>query len=62
MKEKKLTEYMLHKVATDVSKNWDRDTIIDELEWLYGQLSKHDKELRCQLIETAEKLPEIENI
>jgi len=62
MKEKKLTEYMLYKVATDVYRNWDSDTIIDELIWLYDNLAKHDKELYEILIENAEQLPEIDNI
>jgi len=56
MKEKKLTEYMLYKVATDVYRNWDEDTIIDELIWLYDNLAKHDKELYEILIENAENL------
>ena len=60
--EKKLTEEMLHKVATDVYRNWDSDTIIDELIWLYDNLAKHDKELYEVLIENAEQLPEIDNI
>ena len=60
--EKKLTDYMLHKVATDVYRNWDRDTIIDELVWLYDRLSRHDEDLRVVLIENAEQLPDIDNI
>jgi len=62
MKEKRLTDYMLHKVATDVYRNWDGDTIIDELVWLYDNLAKHDKDLYEVLIENAERLPEIDFI
>jgi len=49
---------MLYKVATDVYRNWDEDTIIDELIWLYDNLAKHDKELYEILIENAENLEE----
>jgi len=62
LEEKELTDYMLHKVATDVYRNWDRDTIIDELVWLYDNLAKHDKDLYEVLIENAEQLPEIDFI
>jgi len=62
LEEKELTDYMLHKVATDVYRNWDRDTIIDELVWLYDRLSRHDEDLRVVLIENAEQLPDIDNI
>ena len=58
----RLTEVMLHKLATDVVRNWEEYTIIDELVWLYDNLAKHDKDLYEVLIENAEQLPEIDNI
>jgi len=62
LEEKELTDEMLFKVAVDVYRNWDGDTIIDELVWLYDRLSRHDEDLRVVLIENAERLPEIDNI
>ena len=52
MSEKKiLTEEMIYKVAERSYENWDGDTIIDELTYLYRELIKHDKDLREILIE-----------
>ena len=48
-----LTEEMLHKLAVDIYENWDGDLIIDELIWLYSELSRLDKDLYKQLIENA---------
>ena len=57
MSEKKiLTEEMIYKVAERSYENWDGDTIIDELVYLYQELTKHDKELREILIENYNKL------
>ena len=56
MKEKRLTDYMLFRIAEDVVCDWDVDTAIDEVIWLYRELSKHDKELYDVLIENAEAM------
>lgn len=58
--EKRLTEEMLYKIAKHVFDNWDTDTIIDELIWLYDNLAKHDKSLYKELIWNAENLEENE--
>ena len=54
--EKKLTEAMLYRIAEDVVCDWDVDTAIDEVVWLYDNLAKHDKELYDVLIENAEAM------
>lgn len=54
--EKKLTEAMLYRIAEDVVRDWDVDTAIDEVMWLYDNLAKHDKELYDILIENAEAM------
>jgi len=56
MMEKKLTEAMLYRIAEDVVRDWDVDTAIDEVVWLYDNLAKHDKELYDILIENAEAM------
>ena len=57
MSEKKiLTEEMIYKLAERSYQNWDGDTIIDELTYLYQELTKHDKELREILIENYNTL------
>ena len=57
MSEKKiLTEEMIYKVAERSYENWDGDTIIDELTYLYKELTKHDKDLREILIENYNTL------
>ena len=56
MMEKKLTEAMLYRIAEDVVRDWDVDTAIDEVMWLYDNLAKHDKELYDILIENAEAM------
>ena len=56
--EQRLTEEMLYKVAKHVFDNWETDTIIDELIWLYDNLAKHDKALYKELIWNAENLEE----
>ena len=54
--EKKLTEYMLRRIAEDVVCDWNVETAIDEVVWLYDNLAKHDKELYDVLIENAEAM------
>ena len=54
--EKILTEEMIYKVAERSYQNWDGDTIIDELIYLYQELIKHDKDLRETLIENYNTL------
>ena len=54
--KKKLTEYMLYRIAENVVCDWDVDTAIDEVVWLYDNLAKHDKELYDVLIENAEAM------
>ena len=56
MAEKKLTEYMLHRLAEMVVCDWDVDTAIDEVVWLYDNLAKHDKDLYNTLIENANSM------
>ena len=59
MSEKKiLTEEMIYKVAERSYQNWGGDTIIDELTYLYQELTKHDKDLREILIENYNTLEE----
>ena len=56
MAEKKLTEYMLYRLAEMVVCDWDVDTAIDEVVWLYDNLAKHDKDLYNTLIENANSM------
>ena len=53
-----LTEEMIYKVSVRAYESWDGDTIIDELVWLYSQLSKHDKDLKEVLVENYNTLME----
>jgi hypothetical protein len=54
--EKKLTEGMIYRIAEMVVCDWDVDTAIDEVMWLYDNLAKHDKELYQELIWNAESM------
>ena len=54
--EKRLTDYMLRRIAEDVVCDWDVDTAIDEVIWLYRELCKHDRDLYNILIENAESM------
>lgn len=56
MAEKRLTEYMLKRIAEDVVCDWNVETAIDEVVWLYDNLAKHDKDLYNILIENAEAM------
>jgi len=59
--ERKLTEEMLLKVASDVVRNWEEFSILCHLIWLYDNLAKHDKDLHQQLIEDYENLVDEEH-
>jgi len=54
----RLTEHMIYKVSVRAYENWDRDTLIDELVWLYDNLAKHDKDLYEVLVENYNTLME----
>ena len=56
LKKKVLTEYMLRRIAEDVVCDWNVETAIDEVVWLYDNLAKHDKDLYSVLIENAEAM------
>ena len=56
--EKKLTEAMLYRIAEDVVCDWDVDTAIDEVVWLYDNLAKYDKDLYEVLVENYNTLME----
>ena len=60
MAEKRLTEYMLRRIAEDVVCDWNVETAIDEVVWLYDNLAKHDKDLYNILIENYEMLKQPE--
>jgi len=56
--EIKLTEEMLHKIATDLYTNYEEFAIVGQLIWLYDNLAKHDKDFHQELIEKYEYLQE----
>lgn len=46
-----LNDEILHKVAIKHATEWDTDLLIDELVYLYKNLSKYDSELKDDLIQ-----------
>lgn len=56
--EIELNNEMLETISIKHATEWDMDILIDELVYLYKELSKHDKELKDTLISNYQEYKE----